>query len=378
MPPLYNANTTMTELVTEYKNLIKGKVVLTTGVTPGSLGGSFVEAISKANPSCLILAGRSAAKLDQYGKQLETVNPDLKIITVQIDLGSLTSVRKAAEYINTHESVPVIDVLVNNAGIMAMEYSVSEDDIESQLATNHIGPFLFTNLIMEKILMSKSPRIVMVSSDGHRLSPVRFDDYNFDVSLLGSSVLLQAACVPKDSVLITIHLQRGKTYNKWVAYGQAKTANMLMALSLSLKLAHRGLQAFSLHPGVIFTNLGGHLDWNTDVGLQSLDRQLGNREGWQDFKLKTLDSGAATHVYAAFDPALKGTVISVHGVDISPTVVLANANLHHYQVHNGAYLIDSHVADPLVDTVKPWATSSFEAERLWKLSETLVGQQFVY
>ncbi|CAG7969767.1 unnamed protein product [Penicillium salamii] len=361
MPPLYNANTTMTELVAEYTNLIQGKVVLTTGVTLGSLGGSFVEAISKAHPSCLILAGRSAAKLDQYGKQLETVNPGLKIITVQIDLGSLASVRKAADYINTHESVPVIDVLVNNAGIMAVEYSVSEDGIESQLATNHIGPFLFTNLIMEKIMLSKSPRIVMVSSDGHRLSPVRFDDYNFD-----------------DSVLIVIQLQGGKTYNKWVAYGQAKTANMLMALSLSLKLAHRGLQAFSLHPGVIFTNLGGHLDWNTDVGLQSLDRQLGNREGWQDFKLKTLDSGAATHVYAAFDPALKGTAISVHGVDTSPTVALANTNLHHFQVDNGAYLIDSHVADPLVDTVKPWATSSFEAERLWKLSETLVGQQFAY
>lgn len=65
-----------------------------------------------------------------------------------------------------------------------------------------------------------------------------------------------------------IQLQGGKTYNKWVAYGQAKTANMLMALSLSLKLANRGLQAFSLHPGVIFTNLGGHLDWNTDVGLR--------------------------------------------------------------------------------------------------------------
>ncbi|CAG8396540.1 unnamed protein product [Penicillium salamii] len=351
MPPLYNANTTMTELVTEYTNLIKGKVVLTTGVTPGSLGGSFVEAISKANPSCLILAGRSAAKLDQYGKLLETVNPDLKIITVQIDLESLASVRKAAEYINTHESVPAIDVLVNNAGIMAVEYTVSEDGIESQLATNHIGPFLFTNLIMDKILMSKSPRIVMVSSDGHRLSPVRFDDYNFD---------------------------GGKTYNKWVAYGQAKTANMLMALSLSLKLAQRGLQAFSLHPGVIFTNLGGHLDWNTEVGLQSVDRQLGNREGWQDFKLKTLDSGAATHVYAAFDPALKGTAISVHGVDTSPTVALAHTNLHHPLVHNGAYLIDSHVADPLVDTVKPWATSSFEAERLWKLSERLVGQEFTY
>ncbi|CAG7938609.1 unnamed protein product [Penicillium olsonii] len=288
MSPPYNATTTATELVTEYANLIQGKVILTTGVSPGSLGGHFVEAISKASPSCLILAGRSAAKLDQYSKELEKVNPNLRIITLLVDLGCLTSVRKAASYINSHESIPAIDVLVNNAGIMASEYCLSEDGIESQFATNHLGPFLFTNLIMDKILRSESPRVVIVSSDGHRLSPIRFDDHNFD---------------------------GGKTYNRWVAYGQAKTANMLMALSLSSKLAHRGFQAFSLHPGVIFTNLGSHLDWNTDVGLQSIDRQLGNREGWQGFNLKSLDCGAATHVYAAFDPALKGSPIPVYVVD---------------------------------------------------------------
>ncbi|CAG7921042.1 unnamed protein product [Penicillium olsonii] len=286
--PLYNATTTATELVTEYANLIQGKVILTTGVSPGSLGGHFVEAISKASPSCLILAGRSAAKLDQYSKELEKVNPNIRIITLLVDLGCLTSVRKAASYINSHERIPAIDVLVNNAGIMASEYCLSEDGIESQFATNHLGPFLFTNLIMDKILKSESPRVVIVSSDGHRLSPIRFDDHNFD---------------------------GGKTYNRWVAYGQAKTANMLMALSLSSKLAHRGLQAFSLHPGVIFTNLGSHLDWNTDVGLQSIDRQLGNREGWQGFNLKSLDCGAATHVYAAFGPALKGSPIPVYVVD---------------------------------------------------------------
>ncbi|CAG8192423.1 unnamed protein product [Penicillium olsonii] len=288
MSPPYNATTTATELVTEYANLIQGKVILTTGVSPGSLGGHFVEAISKASPSCLILAGRSAAKLDQYSKELEKVNPNLRIITLLVDLGCLTSVRKAASYINSHERIPAIDVLVNNAGIMASEYCLSEDGIESQFATNHLGPFLFTNLIMDKILKSESPRVVIVSSDGHRLSPIRFDDHNFD---------------------------GGKTYNRWVAYGQAKTANMLMALSLASKLAHRGLQAFSLHPGVIFTNLGSHLDWNTDVGLQSIDRQLGNREGWQGFNLKSLDCGAATHVYAAFDPALKGSPIPVYVVD---------------------------------------------------------------
>lgn len=72
-----------------------------------------------------------------------------------------------------------------------------------------------------------------------------------------------------ETQLTNIYLQGGKTYNKWVAYGQAKTANMLMALSLSFKLGtEHGLLAFSLHPGVISTNLGSHLDWNVDVGLR--------------------------------------------------------------------------------------------------------------
>ncbi|KAJ5120470.1 uncharacterized protein N7515_009858 [Penicillium bovifimosum] len=326
MPAPYNANTTTTELVTDYASLIKGKVILTTGVTLGSLGYAFVQSIAKANPACLILAGRNLTKLDQCGEDLKAENPGLNVITVKVDLGSLVSVRNAAEHINANTQIPAIDVLVNNAGIMAVDYALSADGIESHLATNHLGPFLFTNLIMGKILQSESPRIVMVSSDGHRLSPIRFDDYNFD---------------------------NGKTYNKWVAYGQSKTANMLMALSLSSKLGTKyGLLAFSLHPGVIATNLGGHLDWSVDVGLQSIDRQQGHHEGWSEFKWKSLEHGAATHVYAAFDRALKA--------------------------HNGAYLVDSHVADPLVDTLKSWAISSFEAERLWKMSEELVGQEFTY
>jgi NAD(P)-dependent dehydrogenase (short-subunit alcohol dehydrogenase family) len=190
MPAPYSTNTTTTELVTDYRSLIKGKVVLTTGVTPGSLGGTFVQSIAKANPACLILAGRDLSKLDQFGKELKAEIPDLQIITVQINLGSLASVRNAAANINTNTDIPVIDVLVNNAGIMAVDYALSEDGIESQLATNHLGPFLLTNLVMGKILKSESPRIVMVTSDGHRLSPIRFDDYNFDVSVLSNSRLL--------------------------------------------------------------------------------------------------------------------------------------------------------------------------------------------
>lgn len=89
-----------------------------------------------------------------------------------------------------------------------------------------------------------------------------------------------------------------------------------------------------------------------NVTTGSADKALGNWEGWKEFDTKPLERGVATLIYAAFDPALKA--------------------------NNGAYLIDSHVVDPLYDTVKPWATSSFEAERLWGLSEKLVGEEFSY
>ncbi|KAJ9223761.1 hypothetical protein DTO027B5_5986 [Paecilomyces variotii] len=328
MPAPYDENTTADELIKDYENIIGGKVILTTGVSPNTLGGFFVQSIAKAKPSVLILATRNPAKLQETADMISSKYPNVRVRTLKVDLGSLKSVRGAAKEVNSWDDILSIDVLVNNAGIMAVDYQLSPEGFESHLATNHLGPFLFTNLIMKKILASKSPRVVVVSSDGHRLNPFRFDDYNFE---------------------------EGKSYNKWFAYGQSKTANLLFARSLAQKLGLKsGLQAFSLHPGVIWsTHLGDHVDWNRELDeLRNADRTFGNRESWKQYDGKPIERGVATHIYAAFDPSLKA--------------------------NNGAYLVDSHVADPLVDTVKPWATSSFEAERLWRLSEKLVGEEFSY
>lgn len=181
MPAPYNTHTTADELVSDYAKLIKGKNILTTGVSSGSLGGFFVQSIAKAQPASLILAARNAEKLAQMAAEITAAQPTVKVRTLQVDLGSLQSVRAAAAQINAWDDLPAIDVVVNNAGIMAVDYQLSPDGFESQLATNHLGPFLFTNLIMDKIVAAAEPRIVVVSSDGHRLNPVRFDDYNFDV-----------------------------------------------------------------------------------------------------------------------------------------------------------------------------------------------------
>ncbi|KAK2598886.1 hypothetical protein QQS21_005628 [Conoideocrella luteorostrata] len=320
----YNASTAAAELVHDLATRIKGKIILVTGVSPGGLGAVFAEAVAEAQPAALILAGRNPARVAETVKSITALNNNISVRSLTLDLGSLVKVREAASEVNSWDDITHINVLINNAGIMATDYARSPEGFEGQFATNHLGPFLFTNLIMNKILAAKNPRIVNVSSDGHRLHPIRFFDCNFS---------------------------DGELYDKWAAYGQSKTANMLMALSLAQKLGEsRGLVSCSLHPGVIGTNLTSHLGSFDD--LNAADKQLGNREGWADFKWKTPEQGAATHVYAAFHPDL--------------------------QAHNGAYLQDCHVADPWEDTVKPWGTNVIEAERLWKLSEELVGQKFSY
>ncbi|OHE98122.1 WW domain-containing oxidoreductase [Colletotrichum orchidophilum] len=239
MPSTYDAAATASGLVDELASQIKGKVVLTTGVSPGA---------------------RNPEKAEKTAGVVKAAHPDVKTKVLELDLGSLAAVRKAAATVLSWDDVPFIDVLANNAGIMAVNYELPPDGYESQFATNHLAHFLFTDLIIYKVLVSNAPRIVNGS----------------------------------------------ETYNKWIADGQSKTANMLFSLSVAEKLGKRGLLSFSLHPGVIGTNLSNHIEWGSDfAGLPAVDRSLGNKEGWAEFKWKTPDQGTATHVYAAFEPSLK-------------------------------------------------------------------------
>ena len=242
----YGSKSTADEIADNCKSIIKDKIILTTGVTPGGLGATFVQTLAKYSPKLLILAGRDTNKCETTAKAIKSTSPDVFTRILELDLGSLDQVRKAAAEVNSYTDH--IDVLCNNAGVMATPYSLTKDGLETQFGINHIGHFLFTNLIMEKLLRAPDgARVVSVTSDGHRLGPVRFDDWRFD---------------------------NGKTYNRWRAYGQAKSANMLFALSLAQKLGDKGkgggLVALSLHPGVILgTNLGRSIG---EEELQALGR----------------------------------------------------------------------------------------------------------
>jgi len=124
---------------------------------------------------------------------------------------------------------------------------------------------------------------------------------------------------------------------------------MLFSVSLAKKYGSKGLTASSLHPGAIPTNLGRHMDPEDLAGLIKLDKELGNYEGeWTDFPWKTLSQGTATHVFAAFDPNIAE--------------------------HNGAYCIDVRLGKP--GEIRNKATDPEDAERLWKMSNEILGQEF--
>lgn len=177
--------------------------------------------LARAAPSTLILAGRSEDKIRPIIDQIQSIDSSIHVIFQMLDLSSLDSVRQAADSILKNSDVPKIDVFINNAAVMACPYSKTIDGIESQFATNHIGPFLFTNLLMPKILAAGlGSRIVNVSSSAHGFGTGDYSDYNSE-----------------------------KGYNEFIAYGQSKLGNVLFTKSLATKLGSRGIQTYSLNPG---------------------------------------------------------------------------------------------------------------------------------
>lgn len=206
-----------------------------------------------------------------------------------------------------------------------------------QFGTNHIGLFLLTNLVMDKIRnAAKSPdtshgaaRIVNVTSAGHRISPIRFSDYNFG----RTTEQLPPEEQPPPGLPASF-FKPGETYSGFVSYGQSKTANLLMSLYITEHLGDQGILSFSVHPGSIWTDLSRHLDEETTKIIESTG------SFW-----KSQDQGAATMLVAALDPQLNRS--------------------------SGTYLSDCQLAQ-----AAKHATDLQAAERLWRLSEELVGQEF--
>lgn len=219
-------------------------IVLITGVSPKSIGQQLVMNIAKYGPERMILASRTSSKLDTVASEVKKEYPNVSVDTVILDLASQASTRKAAEDVT--KLVDRIDILINNAAVVDSELRRTEEGLEMQFGVGHVGHFLFTTLLMPlfetsaKSNKAGATRIINVSSEGHRIGPVRFHDYNFE----GKQVPEEEQPSNKQA-----RLKDGHNYSVWVAYGQTKSANILFSLALNDRFGNKGIRSYACHPG---------------------------------------------------------------------------------------------------------------------------------
>ena len=343
--PDFGRTTEATTVAAAFPEQIKGKTFVITGVSPNGLGQSTAEALAAHQPALLILTGRTRSKVDAVIDLLKQKHSAVKYRYLEMDLSSLESVRKAAEEIKGYADVPKIDVVICNAGVMwIQEHETSVDGIEMQFATNHLGHFLFVNLILAKLITaaksspSGTARVVNVSSTGANFSPVRFSDINFAKE---QSALPESERANLEA-MVAYGMASGGIYNPVIAYGQSKTANILFSLALTARLFDKyKIKSYALHPGGILTDLWRHTEENYTKQIVASQEATGG--------FKTLEQGSSTTLVAALDPGL-------------PSPTTAGENL---------FLDNCQLAE-----IVHWARDPELAEKLWRLSEELVGQTF--
>ncbi|UXA07725.1 SDR family NAD(P)-dependent oxidoreductase [Mycobacterium sp. SMC-2] len=279
---------------------LSGKVCVITGASSG-LGREASRALAAAGAR-VVLAARDPAALAEAARWIATEVPGAHTSTVELDLTSLASVRAAAGAIRA--IAPAIDVLMNNAGVMFTPFGRTHDGFEIQIGTNHFGHFELTRLLVPQLAAARGARIVHLSSGGHVMGDVDFDDPNWE----------------------------RREYDKFVAYGASKTANILHAVEADRRLRDNGIRAYAVHPGTVATSLARHMSREDFSRLREL------AAGPLD--VTTPDRGAATQVWAAVSPELAG--------------------------RGGLYLEDCHISD----RAAPYARDAARAAAWWKLSET--------
>jgi NAD(P)-dependent dehydrogenase (short-subunit alcohol dehydrogenase family) len=263
---------------------LSGKTCVITGASSG-LGRESARALAAAGAH-VVLTARNPDALAQTARWIAGEAPGARISAVPLDLTALASVRAAARAIG--EIAPVIDVLMNNAGVMFTPFGRTRDGFETQIGTNHFGHFELTRLLVAQLAAAGSARIVTLSSGGHALGDVDFDDPNWE----------------------------SREYDKFVAYGASKTANILHAKEADRRLRESGIRAYAVHPGTVATSLGRYM---SRADFARLREMAAARGGGLD--LITPEQGAATQVWAAVSPELAGKgALYLEGCAISDAV----------------------------------------------------------
>ena len=305
---------------------LAGEVVLITGGSTG-IGFETARALGAAGASVMITA-RTEEKGDAAVGRLTELVPGGDFSYEVLELGSLESVRACAADIRRR--LPRIDVLIGNAGVMAVPFGRTDDGFELQFGTNHLGHFLLVGLLLPSLQLASPARIVLLSSAGHGMADIQWDDPNYTSA----------------------------EYSKMEAYGQSKTANILHAVELERRYGPQGIHAYAVHPGMVATELGRHFtaedfaDITARAAAAAKDAKPAEGDGAAEkrsksgggLKLVDTDVGAATSVWAAVAPELEGT--------------------------GGVYL-----ADCAITRAAPYAMDQAAAARLWAMSEDLVGER---
>ncbi|MFC6197658.1 SDR family NAD(P)-dependent oxidoreductase [Ponticaulis profundi] len=293
---------------------LTGQTAIVTGGYSG-IGIETVRALSSAGADVIVPARRP----DAAREALSHIGGHVAVGTM--DLGDLSSVRQFADAFL--ESGKPLDILINNAGVMACPEGRVGPGWELQFGTNHMGHFALTKTLMPALQKADGARVVALSSTAHKISDIRWDDMQFE----------------------------NGSYDKWQAYGQAKTANSLFAVGLDQKYADQGIRAYGVHPGGIMTPLQRHLPQEEMIALGWLDK---NGEMPEQVKaiFKTPEQGGATATWCATSPAMS-TLGGVYCEDC-----------------NVAQLGDEN--SPRWAHVQPHAVNEESAERLWAISEDLL------
>ncbi|MFL2708229.1 MAG: oxidoreductase [Gammaproteobacteria bacterium] len=311
----FNSKSETSDILSEIN--LSDKVAIVTGGYSG---------IGLETTKGLVLAG---AKVIIPAKRPEIAFKNLNGIVsqdniIKMDLSDLNSVKEFTD--NFKENFSKLDLLINNAGIMACPETRIGNNWESQFAVNHIGHFLLTNELMDMMEDVEGARFVSLSSSAHSLTGILWDD---------------------------IHFQK-TPYDKWMAYGQSKTACSLMAIEFNTRMKDKGVEGFAVHPGGIITPLQRHLEKEEMVALGWMDEDGSPSELAKNF-FKSTSQGASTALWCATSPDLNGLGgVFCEDCDIAKRKSEVDESMQRY----------FGVAD--------WAVNTDEGSRLWEATELMI------
>jgi NAD(P)-dependent dehydrogenase (short-subunit alcohol dehydrogenase family) len=293
---------------------LSGKTAIVTGGYSG-IGIETTRALSEAGASVIIPARRT----EEAMVALDGIIPKDHIF--EMDLSDLDSIKRFTDLVKSNLS---LSILINNAGIMACAESKTSNGWDLQFAVNHIGHFVLTHELIDSMDQSSGARIINLSSTAHKFSGICWDDIHFSNS-----------------------------YDKWVSYGQSKTATSLFSIELDRRFKDKNIRSFAVHPGGIFTPLQRHLQQEEMVAMGWLNED-GSLSELAKAGFKSSTQGASTSLWAATSSQLDNK--------------------------GGLYCENCDVANLAGGSpeeryfgVRDWAVDSDEAKKLWHSTEKLLA-----